>query len=405
MKILIKLSLIIQAPFVLFLLIHHWRVNAISNKDNEGAVEENPAGIGLTPSEVLDIQSSEMETELTSLLQLSDPSATLSSAAEPSGWLTQTSAIWDTIKKDSEEDGCEYKKYNSATPMNDQLFPLMVCNRSPAKSGNERRQILDDLVAVVEEPMDESQGMMMMGGNTNMPMNHVTPNIFIRGLVSSAKILYNQEDKTCWIMTATSCLAMKLYANAVQSDGLIQVQPILPMMKIRKGTIDTLSTALSSKGQTLKINFDLSPSTLEFDSIKFSVSQWLLDGERNSKTSQKQFKDTFPYTSMETQLQGGFLNGEDPVAFLWPHITPMYLRNQISLQINLNSLYPGRGYSIAKTADLQANDETQDAEIEDKIKIALLVVISAVASKGEIVSAEIRPDAGLRGLRGSYPSI
>lgn len=108
---------------------------------------------------------------------------------------------------------------------------------------------------------------------------------------------------------------------------------------------------------------------------------------------------------METLLQGRFLSSEDQVAFLCPLITQMYLKNQTSLQINLNSLYPGRGYSTAKTADLQLNDEKQDAKIEDKIKIALLVVISAVAFKEEIVSTNIQPNTGLSWFCGSYPSI
>jgi hypothetical protein len=358
------------------------------------------ADIGMTPSEVLDITSSEMETELTSLQQISDPSATtFSTATVPSQWLQQTIAIWDDITRDSEKNGCEYKKYNSATPMLDQLFPLLVCNSTPDKSGNERHQVLDELVAVVEQPRDESEHMSMMSGT--MPMEHVNANIFIRGLVSSAQVLYNQDDKTCWIMTSTSCLARKLYTSAIQSDGLIRVQPMLPMVKVRKGTMDALSTALSSQTPMLKLHFDLAPSTLEFENIKFSVSQWLLDNKRSFKTSQKELRDTFPYTSMGTQFQDGFSNGEDPLMHLWPHIMPMYLRGEIVLQINLNSLYPGRGYSMGKASD-QAQ-ESLDADVEEKIKISILAVISAVVSKGEIISADIPPTVGCRGLRASLP--
>jgi len=385
-----------QALVVFFLLVHYSIASSKSNEVEKGA-NVVVADIGMTPSEVLDIASSEMETELTSLLQLSDPSSTTSStAAVPSQWLTQTAAVWDAITKDSERDGCEYKKYNSATTLMDQLFPLLVCDSTPDKSGNERHQVLDELVAVVEEPRKENEKMSMM--SDTMPMEHVTPNIFIRGLVNSAKVLYNQDDKTCWIMTSTSCLAMKLYANADQSNGLLQVQPMLPMMKVRKGTIDAISTALSSQNPMLKLNFDLSPSTLEYENIKFSVSQWLLGSQRNSKTSQKELRDTFPYTSMGTQLQGGFSSDEDPFMLLWPHITPMYLRGAIAFRIDLSSLYPGRGYSMAKTAD-QSN-ASLDAESKEKLKIAILAVISAVVSKGEIISAEILPTIGFRGLRG-----
>jgi hypothetical protein len=388
-----------QALFVFFLLVHYCTAFSKSYEAEKGA-DVVVADIGMTPSEVLDITSSEMETELASLLQLSDPSSTASSTAGvPSQWLTQTAAVWDAITRDSEKDGCEYKKYNSATPMMDQLFPLLVCDSTPDKSDNERHQVLDELIAVVEEPKKESEKMSMM--SDTMPMEHVTPNIFIRGLVNSAKLLYSRDDKTCWIMTSTSCLARKLYANADQSNGLLQVQPMLPMMKVRKGTMDAISTALSSQNPTLKLNFELSPSTLEYENIKFSVSQWLLGSQRSSKSSQKELRDTFPYTSMGTQLQGGFSNGEDPFMVLWPHITPMYLRGEIALQIDLSSLYPGRGYSMAKTAD--QSHESLDAESEEKLKIAILAVISAVVSKGEIISAEIPPTIGFRGLRGSLP--
>lgn len=384
---------------VFFLFVPYCRAYRESNEVKKGA-DVVVADIGMTPSEVLDITSSEMETELTSLLQISDPSATTSStAAVPSQWLQQTVAVWDAITKDSEKNGCEYKKYNSATPMLDQLFPVIVCDSTPDKSGNERHQVLDELIAVVEQPREESDQMSMMSGT--MPMEHVNPNIFIRGLVSSAQVLYNQDDRTCWIMTSTSCLARKLYTSAIQSNGLLRVQPMLPMVKVRKGTVDAISTALSSQTPMLKLHFDLSPSTLEFENIKFSVSQWLLDNERSSKVSQKELRDTFPYTSMGSQFQDVFSNGEDPLKLLWPHITPMYLRGEIALQINLNSLYPGRGYSIGKTAD-QAQ-ESLDADIEEKIKIAILAVISAVVSKGEIISADIPPTVGFRGLRASHP--
>jgi hypothetical protein len=385
---------------------------------HEGADHEGDIDIGLTPLEVLELQSSEMEAELTSLLHISDPAATLSSSDSPEKWLEQTNAVWDVIKQDSEEDGCEYKKFNSATPIMNQLFPILVCDKTPGKSGIERHQTLDDLIAVVEEnmDMDASKGHdNMMGDKTIeyiMPMNHATPNIFIRGLVSSAKVLYNKDEMTCWIMTCTSCLAMKLYADAVHSDGIIKVQPLLPMAKIREGTIDAISNAVaSSQSQTLAIDFELSPSTLEFDSLKLGLSGWMLSNGRNAKTTEKEFKDAFPYTSMEIQLKGGFPNGEDPVATLWPHLMPMNQRNNLRLQIDLNGLHPGGKYSIGMPVSPKSSDALQgtqmDAAMVDELKLTLLAIIAAVVSKGEIISAQVAPDVGVghRMLRGSYTSI
>mmetsp|Transcript_10989 Transcript_10989/g.15837 ORF Transcript_10989/g.15837 Transcript_10989/m.15837 type:complete len:400 (-) Transcript_10989:1642-2841(-) len=372
--------------------------------------QEDDAGmVGLTPSEVLELQSSEAENELTSLLHTSDPTAELFSAETPKIWITQTASHWNIIKQDSKEDGCEYKKYNSATLIANQLFPMLICNKTPGMSGNERRHILDDLIAVSEE--DTSNEMMMTNmpdGELITPMVHATPNIFIRGLVSSAKVLYNGDDQTCWIMTATSCLAMKLKTDAIGSNGeLIKVQPLLPMMKIRTGTVDAVSTALSSKQRMLKISFELSPSAVEFDSMKFSINQWILGSNgRDSQTTQKELKDAFPYTFLALQSQDGFLKDTDPISSIWPHVAPMNLRTQLLLQIDLNALSPGGQYSAFaapyKTGDTSENEAAVDTAVYDQMKLSILEIIAAVVSKGEIMSAEVVPEVGHRGLlRGS----
>lgn len=108
--------------------------------------------------------------------------------------------------------------------------------------------------------------------------------------------IYNSGEKTCFHLMARGRVVADVLGSVGSADALA-VEPMSPLMKIRKGTIAAASSAASRSQMNVKINATFGPG-IDTTSASSSIVEKLQNDE-SSLENQEFIAQAFPYSSFE----------------------------------------------------------------------------------------------------------
>ncbi|KAL7470959.1 hypothetical protein ACHAXS_011247 [Conticribra weissflogii] len=174
-----------------------------TSTSQEPLTNEQLAGYGLTLAEVELFVKSESTNDFGGLPSSGDTDQL---------WSDATAFEYGLSDRDTTD--VAYKSFT--------YYPYLVCNSSPGKSGNERR---DEIEATFRN----------------------TPGINASHFYPSDNPYSNNDNVTCGIMRARGGTMNKVYASNPNATEWLQVQPGLPSMKMVEGTVDAIQKAMNGE--------------------------------------------------------------------------------------------------------------------------------------------------------------
>lgn len=320
---------------------------------------------GLTRAEYLSIQSSECDYELSNLPGDIDPDH---------AWHAATNRAWDAMRRTSQEDERQQQRQH-----------FIICC-SCEKSGYERRRIINDRI----------------GGLDELPM-------------------YNGAHTTCFLLRTTYQEVLDSLESLLSADSDIRIQPLLPMMKIRKGTLNQISSIVAGfrDGTCQGFNFIVSININMVRGGNGDVARYVREklNAGQGRDSLNHLQQTFPFTSLayvnklkatsvgvegesipfirkDLNSRGGNLfihstkriieymtfTQEEGFDHVYGKIDYPWKRGQSSL-IKLDECKDLHGYGPEKESELTLSLEQED----------ILMILSSIAMMPEVYSIEIEP--------------
>lgn len=312
----------------------------------------------MTPPEYLELQTSDMETELKSL----DAIAADGTESSLQLWNDQNQALVDLVQEQYNEEMMESQSGNeeSTAQLNRPVHSLILCDSTPLDSLEIGTTRTTRLIELLESALQKEDSNMMMHSDHVMPMVHGRTDMVSLMYIQAMQPLSNTQASTCWILSATPSLAA-----VVLSTDALQVHFVLPMMKIRKGTIAAVDHAINSKSK-LSITATTSPG-VRLDKI-FSYEEWILGTDRSIAAQLDRIKAAFPYQCLEYKLN---LDGLD--------------------EHSLDKLWEHTLFMDAGGMELHLEVHLDEVDLQSHTKFAILSLLASLASKGQIVSIEIMP--------------
>jgi hypothetical protein len=351
----------------------------------------------MTPEEYFGLQTSDMEIELKSLDEIAQNSGETEEEEKVSEvlWKKETQAISEAIQAEYDAELGESQSGNeeSRSPEARPVHPLLVCDSTPLSTLRAQKTSRMERLETLLEGSVETSGMKASETNDN-GRTDMTSLMYIQAM----QPLSNTDESTCWIMSATPTMAMSLchQANLDDESVQLQVQPILPMMKMRKGNLDAakqaVNSVISDNDATSKISITasfspgLGPDAVSYDDFTMGGNT------QDFESTLQDVKAAFPYTSLEYTL----INMDEP--------HPM---KKVLEHTELHSI---GGMGIYLEVHVEAmRVQGPDLEVQrQRLSFGILSLLSALASKDEIYSLEVMPqisvfhggDRHLRQLRG-----
>lgn len=171
--------------------------------------------------------------------------------------------------------------------------------------------------------------------------------------------IYNSSDKTCYHLMARGSVV----SDVLESADMLAVEPMSPLMKIRKGTIAAASNAASRSQMNVRISTTFGPGIDSAAAATSIVDK--LQGQESSVENQEFIAEAFPYSNFEEFTLESFES-------------PSTLFN--SLDVPDDAMESESATFIVTTPVGSRSD--------------LLAVIAGIAAQPEVVSVELMGDIG-----------
>lgn len=186
------------------------------------------------------------------------------------------------------------------------VLPYIICDSTPDLSGHERRTKLDK------------------------KLSNQTPETK-KDLVALEELpFYNSDEKTCYVASMNPKTSSRIAAKICESEEKsCIVHPLMPMLKLSEGTVDTVTKTTQDKTASINIMVELSPyhkqqkkDQFPQDLVDNAVATDLLREDCGS-----QLREVLPSTGVslrcqslnELQIEASWLAADSYIAFF---ITP-----------------------------------------------------------------------------------